>query len=97
MHSRHGKRVFFSSTSGLPAVPEPGAGLAAANTPRPGRKLSGTLLFLFALVPIFSFGFIFDRYGVNVPYADEWSNLILVENWDASSITFAVLLLVING
>src|SRR2546423_7385822 len=97
MHSRHGERVLFSSTSGLPAAPEPGAGLAAANTSRPDRRLSGTLLFLLALVPIFFIGFIIDRYGVNVPYADEWSNLILVEKWDAGHLTFADLFRAHNG
>ncbi|PYX84334.1 MAG: hypothetical protein DMG68_21070, partial [Acidobacteria bacterium] len=41
--------------------------------------------------------FIIDRYGVNVPYADEWSNLILVEKWDAGHLTFADLFRAHNG
>jgi hypothetical protein len=50
------------------------------------------LLFLLALAPIVFIGFIIERYGVNVPYADEWSNLILVEKWDAGQLTFADLI-----
>ena len=71
----------MSSTSGLPVR----------------RKYkSGSLLFL-ALVPIIFVGFIIDRYGVNVPYADEWSNLILVEKWDAGHLRFADLIRPHNG
>jgi hypothetical protein len=85
--SRHGERVDLSSTSALPA----------ANVPRPRRKLLSALLFLVALVPIVFIGFIINRYGVNVPYADEWSNLILVEKWDTGQLTFADLFRAHNG
>ena len=71
----------MSSTFGLPAA----------------RKHLGTLLFLFALAPIVFVGFVIDRYGVNVPYADEWSNLILVEKRDAGQLTFADLIRPHNG
>jgi hypothetical protein len=56
------------------------------------RKRSGALLFLLALAPIVFIGFVIDRYGVNVPYADEWSNLILVVKWDAERLTFGDLM-----
>jgi hypothetical protein len=55
------------------------------------------LLFLLALAPIVFIAFIIERYGVNVPYADEWSNLILVEKWDAGQLTFADLIRPHNG
>jgi hypothetical protein len=71
----------MSSTSGLPA----------------GRKHLGALLFLLALVPIVFIGWVIDRYGVNVPYADEWSNLILVEKWDTGHLGFADLIRPHNG
>jgi hypothetical protein len=71
----------MSSTSGLPAA----------------RKQVGALLFLLALAPIAFVGFIIDRYGVNVPYADEWSNLLLVEKWDAGHLTFGDLIRPHNG
>jgi hypothetical protein len=73
--------VGTSSTSGLPAA----------------RKPLGALLFLLALAPIAFVGFIINRYGVNVPYADEWSNLLLVEKWDAGRLTFADLIRPHNG
>jgi hypothetical protein len=75
----------MSSTSGLPAAPEP------------RRKFLGALLFLVALVPIVFTGFIIDRYGVNVPYADEWTNLLRVEKWDAGRLTFDDLIRPHNG
>jgi hypothetical protein len=62
-----------------------------------GRKYLTWLLLLVGLVPIVFVGFIIDRYGVNVPYADEWSNLILVEKWDARRLTFADLIRPHNG
>jgi xanthosine utilization system XapX-like protein len=74
----------MSSTSGLTAAPEP-------------RKHLGALLFLLALVPIAFVGFIINRYGVNVPYADEWSNLLLVEKWDTGQVAFADLIRPHNG
>jgi hypothetical protein len=61
------------------------------------RKYLSGLLLLLALVPIVFVGFIIDRYGVNVPYADEWSNLILVEKWDAGQLAFADLIRPHNG
>ena len=76
-----GERVGISLTSGLPVA----------------RKYLCGLLLLLALVPIVFVGFIIDRYGVNVPYADEWSNLILVEKWDAGRLAFADLLRPHNG
>jgi hypothetical protein len=79
--------VDLSSTSALPT----------ANVLRPRRKLLGALLFLVALVPMVFIGFIINRYGVNVPYADEWSNLVLVEKWDAGQLTFADLFRAHNG
>ncbi|MFN2621593.1 MAG: hypothetical protein ABR611_01995 [Chthoniobacterales bacterium] len=90
-----GRRVDTSSTFRLPAAPE--LGPAAANVPRPRRKHLGALLFLLALVPIVFVGFIIDRYGVDVPYADEWSNLILVERWDAGQLTLGDLIRPHNG
>ena len=71
----------MSSTSGLPVR----------------RKYKSGSLLLLALVPIIFVGFIIDRYGVNVPYADEWSNLILVEKWDAGHLRFADLIRPHNG
>lgn len=61
------------------------------------RKYLGALLFLLALVPMVFVGFVIDRYGVNVPYADEWSNLLLVEKQDAGKLTFASLIRPHNG
>jgi hypothetical protein len=55
------------------------------------------LLFLLALVPIVFIGFIIDRYGVNVPYADEWTNVLRVEKWDAGRLTFDDLIRPHNG
>src|ERR1043166_4929976 len=74
----------MSSTSALPAPPTP-------------RKHLAALLFLLALVPAAFVGFIIDRYGVNVPYADEWWNLLLVEKWDAGHLGFADLIRPHNG
>jgi hypothetical protein len=62
-----------------------------------GRNYLSGLLLLVALVPIIFVGFIINRYGVNVPYADEWSNLILVEKWDAGHLRFADLIRPHNG
>jgi hypothetical protein len=73
--------VGISLTSGLPVA----------------RKSLSGLLLLLALVPIVFVGFIIDRYGVNVPYADEWSNLILIEKWDAGQLAFADLIRPHNG
>ncbi|HEX4630618.1 MAG TPA: hypothetical protein VH188_06605 [Chthoniobacterales bacterium] len=61
------------------------------------RKSLGALLFILALVPIVFIGFIIDRYGVNVPYADEWSNLLLVEKHDAGKLTLGALMRPHNG
>src|SRR6476620_11548249 len=77
----------MSSTSGLPA----------ANTPRSRQMLLGALLFLVALVPMVFIGVIIDRYGVNVPYADEWTNLLRVEKWDTGRLTFDDLIRPHNG
>jgi hypothetical protein len=62
-----------------------------------GRNCLSGLLLLLALAPIVFVGFIINRYGVNVPYADEWSNLILVEKWDAGHLRFADLIRPHNG
>src|SRR5947208_10172236 len=75
----------MSSTSELPAAPEP------------RRRHIGALLFLLALIPIVFIGFIIERYGVNVPYADEWTNLLRVEKWDAGRLTFDDLIRPHNG
>lgn len=77
----------MSSTSQLP---EP-------NVPSPARLLVKLLLFVAGLLPMFFVGFIIDRYGVNVPYADEWSNLLLIEKWDAGHLRFADLIRAHNG
>ena len=61
------------------------------------RRYLGLLFFLLALVPIVFVSFIIDRYGVNVPYADEWTNLLRVEKWDAGKLTFADLVRAHNG
>ncbi|HKP94071.1 MAG TPA: hypothetical protein VJS88_09260, partial [Chthoniobacterales bacterium] len=61
------------------------------------RKLLVALLILLALAPVVFIGFIIDRYGVNVPYADEWSNLILIEKWDAGRLRFGDLMRPHNG
>jgi hypothetical protein len=77
----------MSSTSALPA----------AHAGRPRSQALGALLFLLALVPIVFIGVIIDRYGVNVPYADEWSNLIRIEKWDTGRLTFDDLVRPHNG
>jgi hypothetical protein len=64
---------------------------------KPSRKYFSALLFLLALVPIIFVGFIIDRYGVNVPYADEWSNLILIEKWNTGHLRFVDLIRAHNG
>jgi hypothetical protein len=61
------------------------------------RRLLSGLLFLLALIPIVFIAFVIARYGVNVPYADEWSNLILVEKWDAGHLKFPDLIRPHNG
>lgn len=81
----------------MPAAPEPRADLAVANAPQPRRKLLSALLFLLALVPIIFTGIIIDRYGVDVPYADEWVNLELIEKRDAGHLTLGDLVRPHNG
>jgi len=61
------------------------------------RKHFGAILFFLALVPIVFIGFIINKYGVNVPYADEWTNLLRVEKWDAGRLTFDDLIRPHNG
>jgi len=65
--------------------------------PAPRRKPLGALIFLLAVVPIIFIGFVIDRYGVNVPYADEWTNLLRVEKWDSGQLTFDDLIRPHNG
>ncbi|MFL6518719.1 MAG: hypothetical protein ACJ8NS_00705 [Chthoniobacterales bacterium] len=62
-----------------------------------GRNCLTGLLLLLGFAPIVFVGFIINRYGVNVPYADEWSNLILIEKWDAGHLRFADLIRPHNG
>jgi hypothetical protein len=62
-----------------------------------GRNYFTGLLLLLGLAPIIFIGFIINGYGVNVPYADEWSNLILVEKWDAGHLRFSDLIRPHNG
>ena len=69
--------------------------MAIASTSR--ATLSGAALFALALVPGVFIAAVIHRYGVNVPYADEWSNLILVEKWDAGRLTFGDLIRPHNG
>lgn len=62
-----------------------------------GRARLNALLFMVALLPMVVIAAVINRYGVNVPFADEWSNLILLEKWEAHQISFADLYQEHNG
>lgn len=82
--------------AGIPSAPQPPARIdSQASSPR--AKRLGALLFLVAVIPVVFIASIIHQYGVNVPFADEWSNLILVDKWDASQLTFADLIRAHNG
>lgn len=55
------------------------------------------LLFALALLPMVLVAVIISRYGVNVPYGDEWSVLSLFEKWESRQLTFAGLFAEHNG
>jgi len=61
------------------------------------ERLRSALLFFLALIPAIGTAAIIHRWGVNVPYADEWSNLTLVEKWDTEELAFADLIRAHNG
>jgi hypothetical protein len=63
---------------------------------RRGVRLNA-LLFIVALLPVVVIAAVINRYGVNVPFADEWSNLILLEKWNAHQLGFADLYQEHNG
>lgn len=55
------------------------------------------LVFALALLPMVLVAVIVNRYGVNVPYGDEWSILSLFEKWKEQQLTLAGLFAEHNG
>ncbi|PYJ11335.1 MAG: hypothetical protein DMF06_03220 [Verrucomicrobia bacterium] len=55
------------------------------------------LFFLVALLPAVLIAAIISRYGVNVPYGDEWSVLTFLGKWDSHQLTFADFYATHNG
>jgi hypothetical protein len=65
-----------------------------------GMAFGGRLnrfLFVLALLPMVLVAAIISRYGVNVPYGDEWSLLSLFGKWESHQLTFADLFAEHNG
>jgi hypothetical protein len=54
-----------------------------------GQVRLNRLLFVVALLPVLLIVAVINRYGVNVPFGDEWSNLTLLGKWDARQLSFA--------
>lgn len=77
------------------AVESPNAETAEAPASR-GRRLN-QLLFLLALTPMAAVAGIIHRYGVNVPFGDEWSVLTLIEKCTQHQLSFADLYQEHNG
>lgn len=55
------------------------------------------IFFVLALLPMALVAAIINRYGVNVPYGDEWSTLSLFGKWDMHQLTVADLYREHNG
>jgi len=60
-----------------------------------GRR--NRFIFALALLPMVLVAVIISRYGVNVPYGDEWSILSLFDKWESQQLTFAGLFAEHNG
>jgi hypothetical protein len=73
---------------------------SSATSTRLGMAFGGRLnrfIFVLALLPMVLVAAIINRYGVNVPYGDEWSLLSLVGKWDSHQLNFADLFAEHNG
>lgn len=74
--------------------------LTAAQTERALPAMNARLnqlLFALALLPMMLIAVIINRYGVNVPYGDEWSFLSLFEKWESHQLALADLYREHNG
>src|SRR5437773_7839481 len=64
---------------------------------RPDSRRFLSLLVVAAILPMLVVAFIIHRFGVNVPYADEWSIYPLMEKWSSHQLTWDDLFKVHNG
>lgn len=71
--------------------------IASQAAAEPARARLDRLLFLVALLPMVLIAAIINRYGVNVPYGDEWSVLTFLGKWDSHQLTLADFYATHNG